>query len=414
MDDRVIQFRVGVVMLATALVTVIFLVMLFGGTSGLTGGTYTLYVQFDEAPGVKVDTPVRKSGVLIGRVTGVELLEEGGVVVTTAVEEEFVLRQSETARIAAGNILGDAVVEFVPSGRPGASSEPLTNGEFIADGAVAGDPLRVLTELQDDVEVALGGVESAAGEIGLLAQNVSNLIDNNEAQMARVLVQAEASLKNFDNAVNNINSIVGDEETKQKLQESIARLPVMFDEMEAVLGETKLAMEGFKDVTQAAEENLENLKGLTEPLGERGEALADSIDSSVRNLDEVLAQLVELSRAINEKEGTIGMLVYDTELYDKINNAATSIESTALTVEDLVVKTEPILDNVNVLSDKLARNPSVIFSGLLSGRSGSGGLKPKVFNDYDFMQDSPGLSHGQSYHESHPRYQSGVPGATRR
>ncbi len=67
MDERVMQFRVGVMFLATLIIAAILLVM-FGKLPSLTGRHYTIQIRFRYAPGVTSDTPVRKSGVLIGRV----------------------------------------------------------------------------------------------------------------------------------------------------------------------------------------------------------------------------------------------------------------------------------------------------------------------------------------------------------
>ena len=67
MDERVMQFRVGVMFLATLIITGILLVM-FGKLPSLIGRNYPVQVRFDYAAGVTKDTPVRKSGILIGRV----------------------------------------------------------------------------------------------------------------------------------------------------------------------------------------------------------------------------------------------------------------------------------------------------------------------------------------------------------
>jgi hypothetical protein len=115
MDERVLKFRVGVVVIASAIVTVV-LVMLFGAWPTMLQPQYTLHIRFPEAPGITVDTPVRKSGVLIGRVSRVELLDEGGVLVSTNINRNFTLRRNETCRIGTGSLLGDAVLEFVPAG----------------------------------------------------------------------------------------------------------------------------------------------------------------------------------------------------------------------------------------------------------------------------------------------------------
>ena len=66
------QFRVGVMILATILIAAI-LVLLFMGSSPLLHGTYTIYIKFNDAPGVTRDTPVRKAGIRIGRVRDVQL-----------------------------------------------------------------------------------------------------------------------------------------------------------------------------------------------------------------------------------------------------------------------------------------------------------------------------------------------------
>ena len=72
MNDRVMQFRVGVVVLATAIITGI-LIVLFGDLPSLVQATYPLKMSFSDARGVADGTPVRKNGILVGRVTSVEL-----------------------------------------------------------------------------------------------------------------------------------------------------------------------------------------------------------------------------------------------------------------------------------------------------------------------------------------------------
>ena len=110
MDERVIQFRVGVVVVAAASITVI-LVMLFGALPTLRP-RYTLHIRFPEAPGVTVDSPVRKSGVQIGRVSNVKLLEQGGVVISMRIDKRFPLRRNEICRIGSDSLgTGDAVLE---------------------------------------------------------------------------------------------------------------------------------------------------------------------------------------------------------------------------------------------------------------------------------------------------------------
>jgi len=59
MDERIVKFRVGVVVVATLIILAL-LVMMFNNFGSLLRGRYTIHVHFPEAPGVAVNTPVRK------------------------------------------------------------------------------------------------------------------------------------------------------------------------------------------------------------------------------------------------------------------------------------------------------------------------------------------------------------------
>ena len=73
MEERIIQFRVGIVVIASVIIGVI-LVLYFG--EGFKP-KYSLFLKTDMAPGVSKGTPVMKNGIRIGRVSGVETQEDG-------------------------------------------------------------------------------------------------------------------------------------------------------------------------------------------------------------------------------------------------------------------------------------------------------------------------------------------------
>ncbi len=88
---------------------------MFGeGPGELFKRSYTIHIRFTDAPGVRSDTPVKKSGVLIGRVSNVELLDEGGVLVTARIDGDKAVRAQRSRSdldVAAGR-LGDHVCRF--------------------------------------------------------------------------------------------------------------------------------------------------------------------------------------------------------------------------------------------------------------------------------------------------------------
>lgn len=113
MDSQVLKFRVGVAVLA-GLVLLAVLAVLFGDFSPWTPG-YDIYVRLPDATGVGQGTPVRKSGLLIGRVSDLKLVDEG-VLLTLHIHRNIKLTSDETC-VLRTSLFGDAELVFVPRDR---------------------------------------------------------------------------------------------------------------------------------------------------------------------------------------------------------------------------------------------------------------------------------------------------------
>ena len=144
--------------------------------------------------------------------------------------------------------------------------------------------------------------------------------------------------------------VLGDEELSVKLRQSLEELPEFISETRQTMTVARTTLEDFRRVSEKAETNLENLEKFTEPLGEKGEQLVANVDASTRNLNELLAQLVSFSEALNSGQGTLGKLVHDDEVYRKIDRLMAN-------VEDLTPKLRLIVANFATFSDKIARDP---------------------------------------------------------
>ena len=77
MNDQKLKRRLGGVIMLAGMITLMLLVM-FEAFPNLRASGYEIMIQFPSAPGVRESTVVRKSGVEVGRVTGVELKSDGG------------------------------------------------------------------------------------------------------------------------------------------------------------------------------------------------------------------------------------------------------------------------------------------------------------------------------------------------
>jgi len=344
MDERVVSFRVGVMVVATIILAAL-LVLLFGEMPSLFRQTYTVYVKFPQAPGVVQDTPVRKSGILVGKVSKVEFDDnDGQVLVTIELDPEIKVRRDEVFRIT-GSLLGDAELQVVPSGNPNLPRTQIQEGETLV-GTVAGNPLQALSEIQPQLNQAIVSLTGAGQEVGRLARNLNDLLASNDEQLNRIVAKSESSLDSFQTAMENINGVFGDEQTRRNLRESMAGLPEL-------LRDTQATINTIERTAARADRNLENLEGFTRPLGERGNSIITNIDSSVTRLDELLEQLATFSRQLNSREGSLGQLINNPDVYQQLNEAATNIN-------ELTLQLRPIVADARVFADKIARHPGVI------------------------------------------------------
>jgi phospholipid/cholesterol/gamma-HCH transport system substrate-binding protein len=370
MDERVLQFRVGVVVLASAIVAAI-LVMLVGAVPNPLQRKYTVYVGFPTAPGVAADTPIRKDGVLIGRVSNVKLLDGGGVVVTLRIDGQYKLQKTDIVRITNASILGDAIIEFVPSGQVAATSDVLQDGDFRADGIVSANPLEafnVLLNLEKDLTSAVRSIDTAGQEVAVGARNLNTIVTNNEDQLQRLLVKSEGALDNFNKAMVSINAVVGDEELAAAMKQTFKEMPETFAQAKQTLTEAREAFGGIKEMSSRANTNLANIEKFTKPLGERGENIVSNIDSSIETIDALLTNLNAMSENLNNSDGTLGKLVRDDELYNRLNNAAISIEK-------VTRDARPIVDDLKVFAQKIADDPRQLgLKGMIDKRPTGVGL----------------------------------------
>jgi len=353
------QFRVGVVVLATAIITAI-LVLLFGKLPALVRGTYKIHVQFTAAPGVSPESPVRKSGILVGRVVKTELQKKGGVIVTIAVHNEVELTGRDVVRVNKP-LLGDTSLDVTTNPDPYAPDEPLKDGDVVT-GGVTPDPFEMLGEIQGKLGDTASGLNEAAVEVARLARNMNNLIGNNSEQFGRMITKTEKAIDSFQRAMSSIDDLVSDEQTKANLKRGLAELPDL-------LKETRTAVAGIQQTVESARANLNNLEGFTKPLASRGNDIVKNMDQGVGHLEQLLGQLAQFSKQLNSSEGTLSQLLNNPELYQQLNSAAKN-------VNDLTRELKPVIRDARVFSDKIARHPEVFTRGIIQPSSGLKGPSP--------------------------------------
>src|SRR5437763_1368061 len=152
MNERVMQFRLGMFVIVAGLVLTMMIVW-FGETPSLLRDRVFVTVHFPEAPGVAEGIPVRKSGIRIGEVAEIRFdnrptRRDDGVLVTLALDRRKVeLRAGSQPKLSRA-LIGDVSIDMLPGTGPGPlktrSTPALPPDGEIVEGLVAADPSRVL------------------------------------------------------------------------------------------------------------------------------------------------------------------------------------------------------------------------------------------------------------------------------
>ena len=174
---------------------------------------------------------------------------------------------------------------------------------------------------------------------------------------SRAYLSTDAALDAFNLAMANINDVMGDPQARANLKQTLNSLP-------DVINDLRTTVQGIGETVDTADRNLRNLEGLTKPLGERGEQMVAQVDRTIGRLDETLKQAALFTKALNESQGTLGKLVRDPQVYNDLAQAAQNVSK-------LTKDLRPIVDDVRVFTDKIARHPEQLgVRGALDRRPG--------------------------------------------
>ena len=437
MDENKLRFGVGVLVIAAIGIGII-LTFLFGAFPSVLAREYTLMVDFPSAEGVSTNTPVLRDGVQIGRVASIKLLDESGVRLHLAMEEKHPLTHEYVPRIGTGSVItGDAKLEFVRATSQQLASiftsesdrsmieTPFTDDEWVRYGIKKEDPFNMLFGLEEEVRNTMSSIQRAGDAIDAAGQNVSQLVTEvrqtvggTDSKIDAVANEAVKALEEFQGAMREVRGIVGNPELKASLEKALAQLPEVLTEAQTTLESTQRTFESFEKagarfekVGEAAEstvrsagsvvdnvnktvdtvrntvqgagktlgsiettvlsaqQTIKNIETFTTPLAQNGDEIVGQVLQSLRSVDRALAQVESFGASLNNNNGSLKRLLEDDEMYWQLRRTIENIEQASSRVK-------PILDDVRIFTDKVARDPRELgVRGALNRRPSGMGLK---------------------------------------
>lgn len=371
MDERSQEFRVGM-MAVIAIAAAIVMVFKFGEIGNRWKSGTRISIIMPNATGINPETPVRMSGIRIGQVESLQLVAEGrGVMVQVLIDSEHTFRNDSKAQVSR-SLLGDGAIEIVP----GSSGEPIAAGDRIV-GHSPSDPMEAVARLEQKVSSTLGSFESTGREWARLGNNLNRLLETSGGdgvstieRSAVALEQFTRTMKTAEDTLASAGSLISDPRYQRQLQMTLTALPEL-------LTETRSTLKHVNSVIRQMDVTVSNINTATTPLAQNSEAMVARLGKSLANIETLTGELALVSQLMNQNDGTIKKLLTDPTMYRNLNSTATSM---AVLLENL----KPVIADMQVFSDKVARHPELLgVRGVVRGSDGTkdSEIVPASFED---------------------------------
>ena len=337
--ETAIEVKVGALVLVAVVLFIGFVFVLGDFKFGVG---HSLYVDLDNAGGLKPGADVRIAGIPAGSVEEIEF--RGGefdeavgrsvfVRVKLSIEEQYSEAVGEGAEmvITTLGVLGEPYIEIVNTTPPGAPVPADT--VFVSEAPVRTD--QILRSLYGGLEGIDGLIETidnffTESDLGRLLNEAADLadhldevitdnrdtfrgtlssldhiLDENRDAVRPILRNVDSMTGEFDRLGRSLNQAVGDgsdirnavRSLEDILQPAARHAPEIFSDLEST-------MDSIERVISQQEGSLNN-------------ALAN-VDTITSNLADASADAAELMDYVNSGRGTVGALLRDDELYDDI------------------------------------------------------------------------------------------------
>lgn len=274
-----------------ALVAILGIVVLFFGMNFLKGVTLfsddnTYYIKFNNISGLSGSSPIMTNGFKVGTVTDIQFdyQNKEEILAKVGIDKELRIPVGTIAEISS-DLLGNVQVDLVMGDEKDGFLEPMST----IDGRLNAGAMGKVKEMVPQIEKMLPKVDSILTSVnGLMADPA-----------------LPATLHHADQITYDLTKIT------QQINQLIAginkQVPGLMGKADGVLDKANTTMGNAATVT----ENLANL----------------DLEATLNELKSTLENLQAFSASLNEKNGTLGMILHDKTMYEQLNSTLAHADS---------------------------------------------------------------------------------------
>ena len=291
-EQRKNIIRLGAFVIA-GMVLLIIALFFIGKNQHFFGSNYILKTHFSNVGGLKAGNNVRYSGIVVGTVKKIVILNDTAIEVSLQIDKKMktIIRNNALTSLGSDGLMGDKLINIIPQKgeKPFAvegdllpSRKPVEMDDVLRTLSVTNDNIKVISE---ELKVTVARINNSTGLWNLLSDEG---IAKNIRKTTRNL---EIATSNADVMTSDLREIISDVKSGKGPAGTILRDTVMV-------------------------ESLKNSVAQLEQVGLRANELATSLDNLTKNID----------NEINQGSGSIHLLLKDTALTGNVSRTMVNVE----------------------------------------------------------------------------------------
>ncbi|WP_207510919.1 MlaD family protein [Longitalea luteola] len=303
---------------ALTAIAITVLILGFNFLKGKSARGKEVYAVFPNIEKLVVSNPVFIKGLQVGKVTSMQETDKNlsGIVVTITLTKDINIPRNSVATLNSELLGSTGVNIFLGSG-----------GDFLKEGdTIRTERSLALTDkLQKSLDPAINNINKTLASLDLVLQNLNTILDPNTR--------------------NNLQGIVANlAASSHSLQQMLNTETGM---LAKTIGNLNTITTGFARNGPKIDSTFSNLQAATDQLSKA------KIQEAVESLQRTMARLEAGIAKIDSKEGTVGMLLNDRQLYEEVRRTNRSL---TILLDDLRINPKRYI-NISLFGPKDKKGP---------------------------------------------------------
>jgi len=291
------QLKLGIFVI-TGFTLLIVAIYLIGENQNMFKKTFSISANFNNVSGLMQGNNVRYSGINIGTVKTITMVNDSTIKVDMNIEEKMVqhIKKDAIATIGTDGLVGNMIVNIIPGG---GSENVVVSGDIIQSYTKIGteDMLNTLSTTNENAALLTAKLLKVADAMSDDKGTLGMLINDTmvAANLKQTFKQLEITSKEASKAMKELNSIISSLDIENSVAGALLNDSIQAQKVRSIITNLEESSAGIKGVLNNLNETLTNVKD-----GDGAINYLSNDAEFVKNLEETIKNINEGTDKFNE------------------------------------------------------------------------------------------------------------------